>query len=67
MKLTEVTIKFDNEDSFEYRSAEGFDLGNIFGSLGLTSDNPAEEGTWQAALVPVINILAGVLMKRIGL
>lgn len=67
MKLTEVTIKFDNNDSFEYRSAEGFDLGNIFSTLGLTPDGMAEEGTWQSALVPVLNILAGVLMKRIGL
>lgn len=67
-KVTEITIKFNNKDSFEYRSAEGFDLSNILDPLGLSIDGiiNADSDTLKGLLNSVIGALIGVLMKRFG-
>lgn len=69
MKLTEITIKFDNKDSFEYRSAEGFDLSSILDPLGLSVDGlvNAEPDTLKGLLNIAIQALIGFGMKRFGL
>jgi hypothetical protein len=69
MKLTELTAKFDNGDSFEYRSAEGFDLGTILGNLGLSAEGiaNAESGTIQGAVFSLLNIGLSLLAAKYGL
>ena len=69
MKLTEVIIKFDNDDSFEYRSKEGFDLGSILDPLGLSIDSltSADPDTLKGLLNTAIQALIGFGMKRFGL
>ena len=69
MKLTEITINFDNKDSFEYRSAEGFDLSSILDPLGLSVEGltNAEPDTLKGLLNIAIQALIGFGMKRFGI
>ena len=68
-KIIEVTIKFNNKDSFEYRSAEGFDLSSILDPLGLSVDGlvNADPNTLKGLLNIAIQALIGFGMKRFGM
>lgn len=69
MKLIELTAKFDNGDSFEYRSVEGFDLSTILVNLGLSTEGiaNAESGTIQGAVFNLLNIGLSLLAAKYGL
>ena len=69
MKLTKITLNFDNGASAEYQDAKGLDIGDVFGGLGLTPESISEgaAGTLAGLIQTILTVGIGILMKRFGL
>lgn len=69
MKITKITVEFDNGSHAEYENSKGFDLSDVSGMLGLSLGDIADPkpDTWQAALQSLASVAISALMKRFGL
>ena len=69
MKITKITINFDNGATAEYQDPKGVSLGDIPGMVGLTPDAISEsvEGTLPSLVSGLLTGVIGLLMKRYGL
>ncbi len=69
MKITKITINFDNGATAEYQDPKGVDLGDIPDMIGLSPDSisDAATDTLPGLVSGLLTGVIGLLMKRYGL
>ena len=66
MKITKITIDFDDGSSAGYENPKGLDLAEIIGSVGDDISNAASD-TLPGLISAVLTGVIGIAMKRFGL
>lgn len=66
MKITKITVNFDDGSSADYQNPKGLDFGDIMSSMG-DDIGSAAQGTLPGLISAVLTGLIGIAMKRFGL
>lgn len=66
MKVTKITINFDDGSSAEYQNPKGLDFGDIMGSIGDDIGSAASD-TLPGLVPTLLTAVIGIAMKRFGL
>ena len=69
MRITKITINFDNGATAEYQDAKGIDLGDVPGMIGLSPESisDAATDTLPGLISGLLTGVIGLLMKKYGL